>query len=91
MWHLPNDSGHDVKFTGECIGSAANEFDRAYGTAWSGETGRRYEYDLYRTASGKYVCVKIMYTQWQGARPSHCRDMHHVGRGVQIFRALRAR
>jgi hypothetical protein len=70
-YNLRNDNGRDVKFTGECIGSAANEFDRAHGSRWSGETGRRYEYDLYRTKSGKFVCVKTMFTMWQGERDHH--------------------
>jgi|SRR5215475_3176304 len=71
QFNLRNDEGRNVKFTGECIGSACNEFDRACGSAWSGETGRRYELALYRSNSGRLICERIMYTQWVGERDHH--------------------
>lgn len=62
-------TGRSVTFTGEQIGKAHNNMDRASGY-WSGETGRETRLRLYRTAKGKLVSYRHNVTCWDGERDS---------------------
>ena len=62
------DNKPDLRFEGECIGSASSSDNNASGSSYSGSTGRWTELKLYKTKGGRYVCHQIGYTRWQGER-----------------------
>jgi len=53
------DNDSDIRFRGKIIGSADSRSDYGRGSRWE-------ELVLYQTAGGKYVCLKIGHTRWQG-------------------------
>jgi|SRR5215469_14184146 len=65
MIRLKRDGERDLKFRGELIAKVGNSWDKASGD-YSGSTGRKSVYRLYRTASGKFVAASEGLTQWQG-------------------------
>lgn len=64
---VKNDDAPALRFRGTLLGKAYNTPDRAR-SDYSGVTGRSYEYKLYRTVGGSFVCERIGHTQWQGER-----------------------
>lgn len=62
---LRNDGQRNVRFVGSLIASSDNHsYFGAGQNRWS-------EYDLYRTAAGKYICQRTRISQWQGEGNSH--------------------
>lgn len=63
---IRRDNDRDIKFIGERIAKAASSDDKAFGSSYSGSTGRWTELNLYQTQSGRYICQTIGCTRWQG-------------------------
>lgn len=78
---VQRDGGRPLRFKGWRIGRTKNSWDTAH-PDYSGSTGRCQELRLYRTVSGKYVCQRIGYSQWQGERTRYeaevCADLEAV-------------
>jgi len=64
---IQRDDGPAYKFRGEKIGYARSSNNNAH-PDYSGSTGHSEKLGLYKTQSGKYVCEKVGYSQWQGQR-----------------------
>ena len=62
---IERDDGPAYKFRGEKIGYARSSNNTAH-PDYSGSTGHSEKLVLYKTQSGKYVCEKVGYSQWQG-------------------------
>lgn len=62
---IKRDNNTSLKFNGELIAAVTSSANNASGS-YSGAIDRWTELELYRTAAGKFVAVKIGRTQWQG-------------------------
>lgn len=82
---LEVDNAPSLRFTGELVAEVSSSPDRAFGSSWSGETGRWSELYLYRTKGGKYVCHQIGRTQWQGERDRYSGAVCETVEAVQDF------
>jgi len=64
---IQRDDGPAYKFRGVIIGETESSDNNAH-SSYSGSTGHSEKLGLYKTQSGKYVCEKVGYSQWQGQR-----------------------
>ncbi len=62
------DNAPSIRFSGEKIARACSSDNQAWGSSYSGSTGRWTELTLYKTVGGKYVCEMVGRTRWQGER-----------------------
>ena len=70
-FEIARDNGPALAFDGERIAKVSSNPNIAYGSSYSGETGRWQVLSLYKTEGGKFICERINRTQWQGERDSH--------------------
>jgi len=64
---IQRDDGPSYKFRGVIIGEIESSNNNAHSN-YSGSSGRCEKLTIYKTQSGKFVCEKIGYSQWQGER-----------------------
>lgn len=62
---VKNDNAPDIRFTGELMARVKSSPAQAH-PSYSNNTGRWTELELYKTQTGKFVCLEIGCTQWQG-------------------------
>ena len=67
---LRNNNAPSLRFSGELLASTSSSNERS-SSYYSGTTGRWTTLELYKTASGKFVCQSIGHTQWQGEHDRH--------------------
>lgn len=82
---ISRDSAPDLVFTGVKVASARSSANNAAGSSYSGQTGRWCELELYKTRGGKFVCVEIGRTQWQGERDRYNAEVCEDNAGVIKF------
>lgn len=70
-FEIARDNGAALAFNGELIAIVESNPNIAYGSSYSGQTGRWQVLVLYRTEGGKFICERINRTQWQGERDTH--------------------
>lgn len=83
------DNEPNIRFTGELLAGVASSDDRAYGSSYSGQTGRWTELALYQTKGGKYVCHQVGRTRWQGERDRFSGQVCETLEEVKAFFAHR--
>ncbi|MDP3279946.1 MAG: hypothetical protein U1D41_05730 [Nitrosomonas sp.] len=71
QFEIVKDNGPALAFDGELLAKVSSNPNVAYGSSYSGETGRWQVLALYKTQGGKFICERINRTQWQGERDSH--------------------
>lgn len=81
---LPSDNAPSIRFKGERIARTSSSPDTA-NSYYSGTTGRFTILELYRTASGKYVCHSVGVTQWQGEHDRYKTAVCETVEGVINF------
>lgn len=81
---LKRSEGRAVCFVGVALCTVRSSPDQSH-PDFSGSTGRWSEYTLYVTKAGKYVCSKILYTQWQGEWDKHIVEVKETTEGVFEF------
>ena len=62
---LINDNAPDIRFKGELIAKTWSNANNS-SSYYSGSVGRWMQLELYRTASGRFVCQSTGYTRWDG-------------------------
>lgn len=83
---IERDDDAPLSFTGELLAKVSSSDNNASGSSYSGQTGHWQELALYKTQGGKFVCERIDFTRWQGARDSHAAKvcLNH-GEVVEFF------
>ena len=61
--------GRPLKFTGKLLAETESSFNGCH-PRYSGETGIRHVYKIYKTSGNNYVCIDETKTQWVGDRNS---------------------
>lgn len=75
---IARDNEPDLVFDGEQIASVTSK-------GRSRDTGRWTKLELYKTESGKFICVEIGCTQWEGERTRNRAVVVELEHDIQDF------